>query len=58
MLIIINQYLVCTYQFKETLGSGVIVASLIEQVLLAHLIHTQVHMGHELAHTLTNISLK
>ena len=45
------------YQFKETLGRGVVVTLFIDQVLFAHLVHTEVHMGHKPAHTLTDISL-
>ena len=46
-----------TYQFKETLGCGIVVSPLIGQILLAHLVHGPVYEGHELADRLSNLRL-
>ena len=43
-------YVYVSYQFQETLGSGVVVTLLIGQVQSTRGIHTCVHMGHKLAH--------
>ena len=48
----------CTYQFKEALGCGIVVASLINQVLRAHVIHIDMHICHESANTRTNFTLQ
>ena len=47
-----------TYQLKEALWCGVVIAPFIQQILLTHLIHIQMHISHELANALSNFRLK
>ena len=49
------EWFCCTHQLQEALGCGVVVAALVGEVLLAHLIHTPVDEGHELTDGLAHL---
>ena len=47
-----------THQFQEALRCGIVVSPLVCQVDLAHLVHTAMSEGHELADGVTQLRLK